>query len=508
MHRRALAALAALAFVLVWAAPASAAAPKVGFFVKSYTIAPGSGATIYTMLFADRNLPLARNAVTIRYSFIGQDPAFKLNEAGHPNNCSVAIPDRLVLDCGAAVDALTPAGVDSGVVGFLDIAADAVPGTRGTLTATMTVKGYAPITRTSTVTVGEAIALTPVDGEQERSAAPGAPIDHPLTLTNSGTATAQGVALLSGSQYAFDTRTRYSNCFYTADSLSGCTFDQPLAPGETYRVTLPLRVRADTYAPSVQYGSWQWATDEEFADLRQYALKGGFGPIGTPGRGGVLRLTPVVTAKAGPPQALPEYTVHGLKLTVTGKQSADLAAVGGRASGRKGSVVSVSVGLRDLGPASIDHSRIFGSKPTWPTTRVYVPKGATAVRVPSHCKPMTSGGGVLDEQPGRPGQARYSCDFYSLLKVGGTVTFDFGFRIDQVITGARGGVAVAPSDDEINQANNSATIVLNPAAPADGGSGGNGGGGGLPITGPSALAGLVLVAAGAVALLITRRRTS
>ncbi|GID26764.1 hypothetical protein [Paractinoplanes brasiliensis] len=507
--RRLLAGLAALALLFAWAAPAQAAAKaKVDFFVKSYTLAPGSSALIYTLLFADRPLPVASNAVSLKYELINQPAAFTLQEAGHPNNCSVDIADLLELTCGPMVDRLTPEGVDSGVVGYVQVAEGATAGQTATLSATMTVKGYAPVRRTAKIVVGEGVTLTAVDPEKERSAAPGATIDTPLTITNSSTVPAQGTAIVASAQYAFQSRTQFSNCSYLEGVLTSCVFPQTLAPGVTYRVTLPMRVRQDTAAPSEQYAGWQWMTDEEFADFRQYVLKGGFGRLGAAGKGGVLRLTEVTTAKAGPPQAVTGYTSHGMKLTVTGEQSTDLAAVGVTARGKKGAVVTVPVGLRNNGPAALDRSRV---NPGWPTVRFYVPNGATAVKVPELCAPMASSGKVDETRRGEPGELRYSCDFYNLLKVGGTLSFDFGLRMDKVVTGARGAVAVGAPAEELNKANNTAAVVINPPVAAPGGSGGSGGGGGLPITGPAAAGlvavGLLLVLGGAGAFLLTRRRS-
>ncbi|MBM2618878.1 hypothetical protein JIG36_25290 [Actinoplanes sp. LDG1-06] len=507
--RRLLAALAALALVLAWAVPAQAAAPaEVDFYVRNHTIVPGSSAYVQTMLFADRPLPVAKGAVSLRYRFIDQDPAFTLAQESSRDNCRVA-PGDVELICTSPVTALIPAGVDAVLVGYVKIADDGVIGRQATLTATMTVEGHAPITRTARITIGEGVTLTAPGGDRMVSAEPGDPIDAPLTVTNSGTLAAQGVGFISGNSYFLESRTQYSNCEYTDGALNGCTFDQTLEPGTTYRLNLPFRVRADTLAPDVQAGGWLWMTDAELADQRQWIRNGGYGQIGTPGRGGVLRLVPVATAKAGPPQAQRGHAEESLKVQLTGRNSADVAAVGATASGRKGAVVTVPVSLVNHGPAAFDHTRGAG----WPDARFYVPKGATAVRVPDSCFPMTAGGTIDGLRPGAPGSSRYSCDFSTVLKVGGTVKWEFGLRIDEVIAGARGAVAVgAPTwTGELNPANNTAAVVLNPAA-APPPSGGSGGGGGLPITGPQgalfAGIGLLLVLGGAGALFLTRRRAA
>ncbi|MCO8272894.1 hypothetical protein M1L60_20065 [Actinoplanes sp. TRM 88003] len=513
--RRLFVALTALSLLFVaapvQAAPAPLAKAKVDFYVKNYTLAPGSGALLRTLLFADRRLPVRSGDVSIVYRFVDQGPGFHFQEAGHVDNCSVRQPDLLELTCGPYVDALTPSGAEGNLNGWVVAGDDAVVGRVGTITATMTVKGHAPVTRTAKLRIGERIGLTAVDTAQDTSVAPGGSLDVPLTISNTGSVPIRGTAIGAYSQYSYESRTQFSNCFYLDGQMRGCKFDQTLAPGATYRVTLPLRMRKDTYAPSLQYGDWIWMTKDEFADQQDYVRKGGFEPLGTPGRGGVLRLTPVVTAQADPPQALEEYVSDGLVATVTGRQSTDLAAVGTRAAGRKGAVVPVKVGIRNAGPATIDRSRVNAP---WPNARVFIPKGTTAVTVPDICFPMTDRGVVDYGHGGKPGELRYSCYLDYFFKVGFVDPLTFRLRIDQVITGAVGSVKVDAPAEELNKANNSAYIVINgavppapPAAPGDGGGdGGQGGGGGLPITGPTGgLLGLGLVLAGAVAVLIGRR---
>jgi LPXTG-motif cell wall-anchored protein len=524
--RRLLAVLAAVALTLVWGAPVQAAAKvKVDFLVKDYTLAPGTGALLTTVLFADRRVPVGPGGVSIVYRFVDQGPGFHFQEAGTPNNCSVGGPDNLlVLNCSPGVEALTPSGVDSALVGWVVAGDDAVAGTKATLTATMTVKGYAPVTRTATVRIGERAGLTSGDTARDTSAPVGGSLDVPLTVTNTGSAPIRGTGLYSYAQYAFEARTQYSNCYYVGGEMRGCRFDQTLEPGATYRLTVPFRVRRDTYAPSDQYGQWQWMTADEFADQQRFIEHGGFEPLGTPGKGGVLRLTRLATAKAEPPQALPEFVADDMKVAVTGKQSTDLAAVGDTAAGPKGAIVTVSVGLRNNGPATIDRTRI---NPAYSIARVFVPAETTAVRVPNNCAPTTADGVVDINNYGAPGAARYTCVEALLLKVGQTSTGDFGLRIDKVVSGARGAVAVGAPADQLNKADDNAAIVINGPGSGGGsgpggsnggggdsgsGSGGGqgGGGGGLPITGPQGATigaiGALLVLGGAAGFVIARRR--
>nr|BFE67135.1 hypothetical protein GCM10020092_004360 [Actinoplanes digitatis] len=44
----------------------------------------------------------------------------------------------------------------------------------------------------------------------------------------------------------------------------GCAFDQTLEPGKTYRVVVPFRSGADTYAPGGVFGQFEWQTKAEY----------------------------------------------------------------------------------------------------------------------------------------------------------------------------------------------------------------------------------------------------
>jgi hypothetical protein len=508
--RRLAAGLAAVALASLAAPlPATAAAPKakVDILVKDYTLAPGSGDLLYSRLFATPRIP-ARNAA-IHFELSGKVPGVTLNEAGHINNCSVDIATLLSLDCGALLDGIGPEGVDPYLVGYVEVGPTAVPGSVDTLTATLTVPGYAPVVRTSKIRVGDPVDLAADRQLPGASVPPGGAFDAKMTVRNDGPSPIRGTALLASGQWAYQSRAQFSNCWYFQGQVTACQFDQTLEPRTGYRVTLPYRLREDTFAPSDQYSDFRWLTSDEFADLRAFASRGGYGPLGMPGRGGALRLQAVATANAAPPQADPSYTGSYLVVSATGTRGADLAAVGDRASGKAGATVTVSVGVHNNGPATIDHLRVGGEIGTLDVT---IPPGTTAVRVPDGCQAF---GGDGRPEPGAP---RYQCLLDYLLIAGRSSTIDFGLRVDRAVTGATGKVRLTGLKGDLKPSNNVANLMINPAggsgssggSGSGGGSGGQGGGGGLPITGPAGAAagglGVLLVAAGVTGFLAGRRR--
>jgi uncharacterized membrane protein YgcG len=518
--RRVAVALAAVALAIVTGpAPAGAAAAKakIDLVVKNYTQAPGSSAQLWAWLFADRTIAVPRGAATILFQISGKVRGVSLGEAGHPNNCvqrPMGGPNALL--CGPQVNTLGPGGADSGVVGYIGVDDTAVPGSVETITATFTVTGYRPVVRTAKIRVGATVDLKVAGGPGNVTAGPGDPFDARLTVRDNGSARIRGAAVLFLGPRGFESRAQFSNCWYYAGQVQACQFGQTLEPQTDYRVTLPFRVRADTFAPGGIYAGFQWLTSDEFADHAAFIKKGPHAPLGTPGKGGVLRLAAVTSAKAAdPPQADPSDDNYAdMSVTVTGTQGADLAAVGDRASGKVGATVTVSVGSHNNGPATIDHTP-FGESPVG-TLNVFIPKGTTAVRVPEECQPTGSTTGKPT-----PGAPSYQCQLGRLQIAGRSWTVDFGLRIDRAVTGSAATVLLTRLTADLDASNDSAKIVINPAGGSGSGSGGSGSGGsgsgsggsggGLPITGPPGaalgLAGTLLIVAGAGFLAVRRRRT-
>lgn len=201
-----------------------------------------------------------------------------------------------------------------------------------------------------------------------------------------------------------------------------------------------------------------------------------------------------------------------ITLTVAGDQRADVAAVGATVTGAVGAIVNTTVGYTNNGPARAGDP---GQQGLVVVTRVTLPAGVTAVSVPKSCVDPT------DEQwhPGKPGARLYECSALGGVARGERMGFEFGLRIDRAGS-QTGGVALQTRSGsgpiaDLNPANDTAKIVINPGNGGGNGNGngGNGGGdgGSLPITGASTglIAGLgaLLVVIGMGGYLLARRRT-
>jgi LPXTG-motif cell wall-anchored protein len=315
-----------------------------------------------------------------------------------------------------------------------------------------------------------------------------------------------------GNDYPIVAGTKHSNCTYAGDELRTCRFDQALSAGGTYAATLNYRLRPDALAPSREHGEVLWLTAAEFEDFVALLDHRGI-TIGSPGTGGALELAETPgPLRAGRVQADtdPENNWSSLSVDVQGRNGADLAAVGDTLTGAAGAVVTASVGMTNLGPATL-----HGGRSGEPLTQfdVVVPAGTTAVDVPDDCAPFD--GTDTTGEPGTPGAPQYRCPSSTFILVGATQTIDLKLRIDRVISNASGSVRInAPCEcsgwrGDTDARNDLARIWLNRSAGGGGGGGGDDDGG-LPITGTATTTlvavGLVLLALGALGLAATRRR--
>ncbi|MCA2218925.1 hypothetical protein [Jidongwangia harbinensis] len=523
--RRLLVALPAVATLLLAPAvvPAAAApAAGVGLRFRDVTLAPGGSQGLSAVVYAQRPTPLTGGVLNLRLS--DNLTGVLLLGTGTPGPCGQDASKTM--QCTLSPITVRPgaAGTRLDFVGYIGAGADAVPGTVGSLSVTLTADNLAPVTTTAVVRVGDAVDLD-ATAEVELTAAPGASFGVPLRVRNDGPIAADGAAILLRAPYSFAAGQRYRNCFYDGDQLRACTFDQDLAPGASYRATLPTRLRPDTYAPSTQYAQTEWMTSDEFTDLRTFLTNGDYQGLGRPGTGGVLTLTPTATAAASA-QADPDASDNTafLQVAVTGRKAPNLVAVGARLTAKPGDVVTAGVGVRNAGPATLDGTQVPGGS-VW--VFVSIPVGTTATAVPDTCYPLVDGGiSRWDGSAGKPGRRQYECLADPVLVAGRTQTFPIRLRVTAA--------SVTPGVVEVNRPcrgcddlfvdespksdNKAAITVRAPAGAGTGGDGqgsgaggdGQGAGGGLPITGPASGAigavGLALLLTGVAGVVLGRRR--
>ena len=501
------------AFVAASATPGFAADSKVklGVYFSDTTIAADSDGKIdYSIIRSSASVVL--HDLTVRYDLTGLAGKVTVGEEENTGTDCTS-PSANVLVC------TTPWEVELdewGLSGVFPVqikpTGKAQDGDTGTLKVTLSANGVDSVSHEAKVRVGEGVDLA-AGPETTVSAAPGKGFTAPLKVTNVGETTAKGAAVVFYNDYGMNAAKHYSNCTYVGDELRTCRFDEELSAGSTFGATLPYALGADTMAPGNRYGEIIWMTPDEFEDFENYL--GNYDvTIGKPGTDGKLTLAEAAgraAARGFQADPRPENNASYLQVKVTGNNSTDLEALGASVTGKAGATVKATVGLRNNGPATLDYSR-SGSSVTYLTFDV--PKGTTTTAVPENCFPVKG-----DEwgEPGKPGARHYRCYFDSFLKAGDTVKLDFGLKIDKVIANDTGLVKInVPCEcdggfyRDLKPANDTAKVVVN-AAPG-GGDGGQGGGDGgtLPITGSSTglIAGLgaLLLAAGAVGYVLTRRR--
>lgn len=512
--RRCLAGVAAAgALVATAAAPALAVEdPRLAVYFPDTTIAAGGpGMVSAPILYAIPGSHVLEG-VTVHYEFhdlagvveVAEDSPVGFCTAPTAGELHCALPWELDLD-------------EHGTVGtfglLLTATAEAAIGAEGQLRVTFAADGFDPVSHSARIRVGEAVDLA-TDGEStEVSAAPGAAFTAPLTVRNAGETTIQGAHAVFFNDYAIRATERFSNCTYTGDQLRSCRFDQPLAAGHGYTAELPYTLRADTWAPGHEYGEISWMTGAEFEDYVAYLTSQG-ADLGEPGDGGVLTLAEVEGFQAQDAQADtdPYNNSASVIVVVTGENRADLAALGDTVAGAAGELVTVTPGLVNEGPAVVDQRR-SGSPVT--NIRVTVPTGTTAVAVPDNCVPVDGDGGPNGDLAGEPGARTYQCYSTPFIAVHERQTLEFTLRIDEVIADAAGSVEIniecqcEGMQDDLDDSNDLAQILVNPSD-GSGGAGGGAGGDSLPITGARTGSvvgvGLLLLAAGVLSRVLARRR--
>jgi hypothetical protein len=177
----------------------------------------------------------------------------------------------------------------------------------------------------------------------------------------------------------------------------------------------------------------------------------------------------------------------------------DLAATGASVSARVGSVVTIRVGIRNLGPnAAPPHAGVMTPSFGFGVT---LPPGTTLVGKPTGC-----------DGPNFPAAPpAIGCSALGGLAAGRSLTIRIVLKVVSLRGRATGSVSTffmpggftgpRPTDPDTNTANNTAAIVVTPVSGAEAG---------LPVTGsrtlPTVVVGALLFLFGAALLLLARQR--
>lgn len=260
------------------------------------------------------------------------------------------------------------------------------------------------------VTVG-AVGLVVDPLPRTEHAKPGTTLDAPITIANTGRLTAEGVDLRLTSTTGLDFAQHFANCAYgtveptdirTLTNDAVCRITTPVEPGKKYRLSTPLGIEV---------------TSAALYDVVRYEAVPAVGAApAADGTGPELALVPDGVA--------PESGQPGGDWIIDADNTADLAVSGDTATGKAGDRVVLTARLRDNGPATVD---IHGADD--PDGRIGVmvdiPRGTTAVAVPTGCDPWAADG------PGEPalGAPRYICRVDLPVGAGQVVELPFTLRI-------------------------------------------------------------------------------
>jgi hypothetical protein len=180
-----------------------------------------------------------------------------------------------------------------------------------------------------------------------------------------------------------------------------------------------------------------------------------------------------------------------------GEEYADLAAIGGTVKGRAGDVVSLTIGVKNVGNTTLVVPNEDAPEVGFDVT---LPAGTSATVVPNICQKE-----VKPDSTVKPGSTtvpvptyrpRYPCSFStSEVERGEELAATFRVKIDRELAGPAGSVVLKFPDDS-HRANDTAKITVVIGDPD---------GGGVP---PAALVGIggACLVAGAAALAYARRR--
>jgi hypothetical protein len=313
---------------------------------------------------------------------------------------------------------------------------------------------------------------------------PGESTSVPVRAANVGTVAAAGVEVVLSVGLELEFRDQYDNCRYEPDFLElTCRIIGEVGPGEVFTLDpeTPLRVGPETTAA----GPTSTIVDVRVAPLGEEQTA----EMTARSAGNQLRLAAVESVwdiNDGD-----NWTQFFVNIPM---QSADAVAIGATVTGELGDTVGIQVGIRNDGPANL-----LGPGDRWaPTASVTLPEGVEAVAVGENCMPLVDGRPDW-ERAGEAVGMEYRCFPTHSPVVGETFLYPFQVKIVGV-AGAVGSVVVDGGVQDPDTTNDTAEIVL--------GSGGSGGG--LPVTGARAGVvagvGVLFVAAGAVAVLLFRRR--
>ena len=364
--------------------------------------------------------------------------------------------------------------------------ADAKAGQKGTLTATVTADNLEhPATDSKTVTVSSGVDLVATEWHLDDSGnnvKPKDKITTPVGVRNVGNLAAKGLQFTFRFSHGL-VPAQYSDCTYAVDRYATTVVcdvpDFTLEPGfEITGIDIDSTVAADGYGNVT--ASYLAEADDVASDLPQaLAAKA------KKGTGGTTLASKIVSGKAAKPTDVDDRDNFG-GTSYDIKNTLDLAAIGGHASGSVGDTVKVTVGAKNNGPASGNTNR-SGGEP-FVILELRLPEGTELASVPENC-------GVDSED-----SSKVQCYSADTLYVGESFLVELPLKITKVTPNAAGLVSYFHKESDLDPSNDTADIVINPAES----------GPSLPVTGVQAgliaATGAALLVGGFVLFTVARRK--
>lgn len=312
-------------------------------------------------------------------------------------------------------------GARAGSQGRITYGATATGGPDGTLTAPED-----SFETDVTLASGPDLSLAPVADVEH--AQPGGTETIPFALTNKGNESAHGVTVKMTASYGVDFLNKYDACTYTRTggdeyapmTDATCTFDQVLAPGDSFELPAPLQLAIARHALNDRLdisvdpadGATDLASRDNYAALQ----------IGT-------------------------------------DNTADFSVTGAAVTGTAGQTVTAPLTFKNNGPAWFAN---LGSGDPAAKVRLLVPTGTTVTGVPADCVPHTLTGGYYEKRTGAP---RYDCALPYWVSENTERTYVFQLRIDTAVPGTTGEVSIHPEFGDFafdpDTTNNTAVLAAN-----------------------------------------------
>lgn len=267
--------------------------------------------------------------------------------------------------------------------------------------AAVSLIGVLPAIVTTAASADEAAPALEISSLPTATPKPGAVYDQSVTITNNGTAAANGVAFQIRLTRGLAFPAPVDGCTYStvADQVTQalCELDVVVEPGQS--VTTPVRFKTLPKAllEVVEYGT---------TPTGEAPLNDGFDD---------------------------SYR----RLALTADSSADLVATGDEAKGSAGDIVNVTATLRNDGPGWIHNEESDDQ----PGLLVRIPAGTTAVEVPKECAPF---GIDAPTGPSEPGHPKYVCwHDDNLIEVGQSLSYTFRLKLGKNVKDTKGAVTAS-----------------------------------------------------------------